>query len=694
MSAVRPASRDARAILAAGRQRAARGRRRRRWALLWLLIAVLVALVCFAAGLLAAPINYAFHPVAPRPIALLDDRGRLFAQIPPPEQQTPVPSRDIPTVVKHAFVAAEDQRFYSESGVDPVAIIRAAWSDLTGGTFSGASTITQQYVKDVYSGTTSQRTPLRKLREAALAIRLDSHLTKDQILTRYLNNVYLGNGAAGVDAASRFYYGVPVSRIGYDAATGRNDPTLALARAATLAGIVPAPSDWNPVKDPHQARNRESYVINQMIKLHYTNSRAGSLAYGTRLPHIVGRGVKPAATIAPEFRDLVQQQLRIYGDDQLYRSGGMQVTTTLNLRWQRAAVTALQQLLPNRSDPQAAIVAVDPRNGAIRALATRQSPPYRAEGFDLADPPTPVRSSGSTIKPFTLAVALQRGHSLGEVHFAPPYVTLGGTRITNAEPAGGDYTLERALADSVNTIYAPLAVQVGLRRVVRLGRAAGLDIGPLTGCGHHICPSYSIGVPVSPLSEANAFGVFVDGGIHHSLHSVLAVRTSADGELSPPVVPGRNDNRVMPAAVAGQVKQAMAQVVTSGTGQAAAQPFPVYGKTGTTDNYKDAWFTGCTPSLCISVYLGYEQRPRSMYHGGQPVFGGTLPAQLFAKMYADERLLASGQPLFPKPTVTPSFTPTRPTAPSSPSGPPVTPVSPGSASPSGQASGPTRRSRG
>src|SRR5579875_881294 len=195
MSGVRPATRDARAILAAHRQRAARGRRRRRWIIAWVLVAIVVAVVCFGAGLLAAPINYNFRPVPPAAIYLLDNRGHPFAEIPPPEQQTPVPSRQIPLVVKHAFVAAEDQRFYSENGIDPVAIIRAAWSDLTGGTFSGASTITQEYVKDVYSGTTSARTPLRKLREAALAIRLDSHLTKDQILTRYLNNVYLGNGA-------------------------------------------------------------------------------------------------------------------------------------------------------------------------------------------------------------------------------------------------------------------------------------------------------------------------------------------------------------------------------------------------------------------------------------------------------------------------------------------------------------------
>lgn len=687
MSGVRPAARDAREILAAHQQRAARGRRRRRWIVSWVLVGVVVALVCFAAGLLAAPINYDFQPVPPVGIQLLDERGHEFATIPPPEQQTPVPSREIPTVVKHAFVAAEDQRFYSENGIDPIAIVRAAWSDITGGTFSGASTITQQYVKDVYSGATSTRTPLRKLREAALAIRLDSHLTKDQILTRYLNEVYLGNGTAGVDAACRFYYGVPVSRIGYDPGTGRTSKVLALARAATLAGFVPAPSDWNPVKDPKQARARELYVIQQMIKIGYTDSRTGSRAYGTRLPRIVARTAKSTPTIAPQFRDLVSQQLRIYGDDQLYRSGGMQVTTTLNLRWQRAAVAALHQVLPSPSDPQAAIVAVDPRSGAIRALAARQNPPYRALGYDLADPPSPVRSSGSTIKPFTLAVALERGHSLGELHLAPSSVTVDGYTMHNAEPAGGTYSLESALAQSVNTIYGPLALQVGLQRVKRLAHRAGMRFGPMKGCGRHLCPSYALGMNVSPLSEANAFGVFVNGGIHHTVHSVLAVRTAAAGELAPPVVPGRDGNRVMPASVADRVKQAMAEVVTSGTGRAAAQPFPVYGKTGTTDNYENAWFTGCTPTLCITVYLGYEKRPRPMYHAGEPVFGGTLPAQIFAKTYADERLLAAGQPLVVHSP--PATGPSPPTVPLTPGT--TAPATPPAGSPTGT---PTARASG
>ncbi len=660
---------------------------------MWLLAAILVSVGCFAAGLLAAPIDYNFQPVPPKAVVLLDDSGKPFAVVQPPQQQEPVPSSAIPTVVKQAFVAAEDKRFYSENGVDPVAILRAVWSDLTGGTFSGASTITQQYVKDVYSGTESARTPLRKLREAALAIRLDSHLSKDEILTRYLNNVYLGNGAVGVQAACKFYFGVPVHRIGFDPQTGKTSTALARARATTLAGIVPAPSDWNPVASRKLARKRQIYVLNQMVSAGTLTSQQASTALGHSLPTIVAKVQKPPATIAPQFRDLVYQELQQhYNADELFRSGGMRVTTTLSAGLQRDAVAAIAQVLPNASDPEAALVAIDPRNGDIRALAARQVPSYKANGFDVAAPPTPSRSSGSTIKPFTLAAALEHGHTLGEVHEAPACITHP-YHVCNAEPAGGAYTLEQALAQSVNTIYAPLGIEVGLPRIVKLARRAGMRIGHEPGC-HPICDSEALGVPTTPLSEADAFGVFVNGGIHHAPHSVLAV---ADGgnELSPPPVRGPDGNRVMPENIADEVQQAMGEVVTSGTGHAAAQPFPVFGKTGTTTNYHDAWFTGCTPSLCVTVWVGYNNN-KAMYHNGQPVFGGTLPAEIYARMYADQR---AGPSALTSPSASASATPTTsgtPTsttpAPSSPSGSPSTS---GQTSPatSPTSSGKPRRSR-
>jgi penicillin-binding protein 1A len=606
----------------------------------WLLAAVVVVVVAFGSGLVAAPMNYNFEPVPPKSVLLLDSTGAPFATIRSPQVEDPVAANQIPLVMRQAIVAADDPSFYSSAGSDPVAMARAAWRDLTTGRLQGGSTITQEYVKNVYTG--SQRTALRRLREASLAIRLEQHLSKSQILTRYLNTLYLGNGTAGVEAASRFYFGVPISSLDLNTATGRQDPSLGLARAATLAGIAPAPSVWNPLTNPKQARVRELFVLNRMQLAGDIDSEQAGEAYGTALPPIVAAAEPEAQTIAPEFRDLVAAELAHYGDSTLFDSGGMEVKTTLDLSLQQAATQALSEVLPKQKGLNAVIVAVDPRNGDLRAVAEHKAGGYVAGGEDLADPPKSeiTRSSASTIAPFTLAVALEHGRSLDEGQDAPECVTVAvGFRPCNVEGNAGFYTLQTALEKSINTVYAPLAVSVGLNKVLDLAKRAGMQVGRLaTGrsCGAKpgaICPSYSLGVPVSPLSEANSYGSLVDGGVHHSVRSVLAVRTPSQGELfratsSPP------GTRVMPAGVASEVAAAMRGVVDSGTGSAARQPFPVYGKTGTTEHSTDAWFTGCTRTLCITVWMG-DTKPRELRDSaGAPVLGGTLPAELFAATFA------------------------------------------------------------
>src|SRR5205823_10472563 len=353
-------------------------RRRRRQVALWLVLAVLVGIGAFGAGLLAAPIDYNFQPVPPQAVYLLDSSGKVFATIRAPQDQEPVSSAAIPTVMKDAVVAAEDERFFAHSGVVPLAVLRAFWRDVTGAHLQGGSTITQQYVKNVYTG--SERTALRKLREASLAIRLEQHLSKDEILTRYLNTLYLGNGAAGVQAASKYYFGVPVQDLDLDERTGARDPSLALARAATLAGVIPAPSVWNPVNDPTAAYRREFYVLNQMIKNGMISSQQASDAVRHGLPRIVARSQPDVPTIAPEFRDYVADQLKgtlAFDDATLFNGDGVRVRTTLDLDLEKAAVTALHQVLHSPDDPEAAVVAVDPRTGEIKALTTREKGGYR-----------------------------------------------------------------------------------------------------------------------------------------------------------------------------------------------------------------------------------------------------------------------------------------------------------------------------
>jgi penicillin-binding protein 1A len=646
------------------RSRSARVRRRRRQLLLWLVVGVLTGTVTFGAGLLAAPVDYSFQPAPPQAVLLLDSHGRVFATIRSPQNEEPVTSKDIPQVMKNAIVAAEDERFFAHSGVDPLAAVRAFWRDITGAKLQGGSTITQQYVKNVYTG--DQRTALRKLREASLAVRLEQHLSKEEILTRYLNTLYLGSGTAGVQAASRFYFGVPITNLDYDPLTNRHNPAIALARAATLAGIAPAPSDWNPLRSPKQARIRELYVLNRMIANHFITPQQASDAYRRALPRIVAQSEPDAPTVAPEFRDMVEARLKdVFKtgfDSEMFASGGVKVRTTLDLNLQKAAVQALHEVLPKGSDPEAAIAAIDPRTGDIRAIAEKKDHGYAKGGFNLAR--NIRRSSGSTIKPFTLAVALQHGHTLDEAAYAPECIQVAvGYRPCNAERGSSYQTLQTALVNSINTVYAPLAVKVGLSRVISLAAKAGMDLGPVKDCApRQPCDSYALGIPTSPLGEANAFATLVDHGIHHDKNTVLDVKSADDGDIfdNTAKLPG---DRVLPKKVADAVTSVMGEVVDHGTGTAARQPFPIYGKTGTTDNYTNAWFTGCTPTLCISVWMGYDKEflkngktPHSMKNiegerGG--VFGGTLPAKIFAKMYSDYRALQAPKP---KPTATATAT--------------------------------------
>jgi penicillin-binding protein 1A len=642
-SATRPPGELRAAALVRARRAAHRARRRRRRLIVgWLLAAILVGAGTFSGGLLAAPVDFAAPP-APKSAKLLDSSGHVFATIRSPRDRQPVAAGRIPAVMRKAIVAAEDERFYAHSGVDPLATFRALGRDLTGSPLQGGSTITQQYVKQVY--TTKQRTVLRKIQEAALAFRLDNHLSKRQILTRYLNSLYLGNGAYGVQAASKYYFGVPINHLARDTRTGRSNTSLALARAALLAGMAPAPSDWNPIADHGAARHRQLYTLNRMVANGMISTAQASAAYQTPL-HISPHSQPDLPTIAPEFRDLVTGKLKArYSDDVIFLSG-LQVRTTLDLPLQKAVVAALHDVLPKASDPEAAIVAVDPRDGDLRALATKSKGGYQKGGFDLAT--QAVRSTGSTIKPFTLAAAIEAGRSPDDSVYAPSVATVpnpGGKPnpypIHNAGGQGesGTYTLRTALWHSVNTVYGPLALKVGLRNVFDLAQAAGMapphDFKTLE-------PAKSLGVEVTPISEARAYATLVDHGVRHQVRSLAAVRTGGRQLYDAPAHP--NGHRAMPAHIADTVADVLTGVVEHGTASGEVnEPFPVYGKTGTTDRYEDAWFTGCTRTLCITTWMGYNKnRPMEDVEGVSRVEGGTLPAKVFAQTWDNLRTLRSG----------------------------------------------------
>jgi penicillin-binding protein 1A len=677
--------------------------------LLVLTLAGAVGTGTFVAGLLSAPIDLAVVP-PPTATLLLAADGRQFATLLPPERRENVGSQDIPQVMRDAIISAEDERFLSHSGVDFLATLRAAFRDLTGsGVQQGGSTLTQQYVKNAYVG--NERTALRKIREAALAIRLERKLSKQEILTDYLNAVYLGNGLYGVQAASKYYYGVPVKDLDLDPRTGRRDPLLALARASMLAGIAPAPSAWNPVKDFTTARVRQQYTLNRMVVGRFATPQQASDAYQLDV-HPMRVPAEQAPTIAPEFADYVKARVDKALDEDQVNRGGLRVRTTLDLDLQQAFNEALQEVLPDAKDPQAAIVAVDYRTGDIKAMATLRRVPavvnkqtgkvvtpavngYQRFGYNLAT--VSERSSGSTIKPFTLAVALQQGMSLSTTRYAPNHLCVpnpGGTPnpycFSNSDVSeSGTFTLRRALADSVNTVYLPLAKDVGRGKVAALAQAAGLAGTIKPG---NLSFGIGAGVEITPLSEAVAYGTFANDGVHVAPRPFSEIRIGASGTDPGEVVvtrPPASGARVMSASVAGDVVKAMTDVVQHGTGRAARQPFPVFGKTGTTNDSTDAWFTGCIPDqrICIATWMGYDRSSCALgdpdlkivgpcggmknLHGFRQVYGGTLPAKIFAtaqqdlrRIQAERAALLSGKPL---PTATPTRARPRPTASATPS---------------------------
>ncbi len=716
------------------------------------LLAGVVGTGTFVGGLLAAPIDLDVAP-PPTPALLLADDGRQIATIEPVEKREDVKPEDIPQVMRDAIIAAEDERFLEHSGVDVLATLRAAFRDLTGtGAFQGGSTLTQQYVKNAYVD--KDRTALRKIREAALAVRLENRLSKQEIVTDYLNALYLGNGTYGVQAASKYYFGVPVKDLDLNEHTRRKDPTLGLARASMLAGIAPAPSAWNPVKDYTTARIRQQYTLNRLV----VSGKYSPQEVTTAFRHDVRplRETPPAvANDYPEFVDYVTDKVKkdpSYDEDTFFR-GGISVRTTLDLDLQTAFARALKEVLPDATDPQAAMIAVDYTNGDIKAMSTLRRVPavvningkvarpevtgYQQRlGFNLST--AAKRSTGSTIKTFTLAEALSQGKNLTDKQYGPPTQTIkcsgcpgGSYTYGNAgDGEAGTFTLRSALAKSVNTIYLPLAREVGNEKVAKLAEKAGLaPAGDLTGpCKEnskgvtYYCPparflSFGIGggVDVTPLGEAVGYSTFANDGVHVNPRSFTEVRVGAKGTDEGRVltkVPVSGRVRVVKSAVAADVVTALTDVVKSGTATSVRLPVPVFGKTGTTNNSTDAWFTGCLPTekICVASWMGYEyascnvgkdkdQNPLRVagscggmkdLHGVKQVYGGTLPAKAFtraqeilAQIRVDRANVAAGivatatptpsATAKPKPTRVATKAPASPT-PSAPPTPTVTPT--------------------
>jgi penicillin-binding protein 1A len=624
------------------RGRTPQGRsRRRRWLAdiaLGLVLAVLVVLAC-GAGIVAGAVrgmpslaSFMARPVAQTTL-LYDRNGHLIGQVHGATDRLVVSSAQIPAALKQATVAIEDKRFYHHHGIDFLSVARAALADLRAGrVVQGGSTITEQYVKNAYLG--SEGGLQRKIREAILAWQLEDRWSKDQILTAYLNTVYYGSGAYGVEAAAETFFHKHVWQ-------------LDLPECALLAGLPRTPSGYSPVSSPEDALARRNLVLQQMQRQGYLTAPRAATAEATKLA-VFDRPPQPVKGPAAYFVEYVTEQLvKRYGLQTTFE-GGLRVTTSLDLRLQRDAIKALKSTLP--PGPAGALVSIDPANGYVRAMVATTD--FAKTKFNLAW--QAHRQLGSAMKPFALLAAVERGADPATTYYSsqplhlylgpganPPYWDVSTFSGTYA----GRINLVQATWQSDNTVYAQLALDLGARAIVRTAHRMGI--------ASHLAayPSIVLGTEaVTPLEVADAYATFASEGVRHPPLAIEKVvfpggRTDVTKSRGVRVAPA-GATYVVDLVLEGNTRYGTAAAMPSYYAGVAA------GKTGTTTNSADAWFCGFDPRLATAIWMGYPQGEVAM----PGVQGATYCVPAWGKYYAlvfgDQRIAD-----FRRPAVLPHWVP-------------------------------------
>jgi penicillin-binding protein 1A len=541
--------------------------------------------------------------------------GSLLGAVPSSENRQYLTLKQMARWLPLATVAVEDRRFYKHGALDYQGILRAAFDDLTSFSLSqGGSTITQQLVRTLYLGGT-QRTLSRKLKEACLALRLQRDWSRKHILTAYLNDVYYGSHAFGVEAAAETYF-------------SRHALELTLPQAAMIAGLPRAPSSFDPFVSPSLALQRRNEVLAAIFAARYI--KRAQYDWALRQPLGIEPGNVYNQIKEPPFFSFVQDQLLAKLGPNRVGEGGLRVRTTLDTRLQRVGTIAIKNVLHSKIDPAAALVAIDPGTGAVRAMVS-YLPSGQELQFNLAT--QAKRQAGSSFKPFTLATALAQHVSPYSYWSGPPELVIPDKRCyyqgkpwdvhNYADESAGSMNLIDATAHSVNTIFAQVAVDVGPQNIVRTAHRMGI-----TSTLEPVC-SITLGTQgVSPLEMADAYATLAARGVHHAAEAIQRVRNS-QGKLVESL--RWNGVRAIPQNDADMVTYVLQSVLQYGTGTAAYFGRPAAGKTGTAENYDDAWFCGYVPQLATCVWVGYPNAERSLLNveGVPAVFGGSLPAQIW-----------------------------------------------------------------
>ncbi|HEY9900309.1 MAG TPA: PBP1A family penicillin-binding protein [Pantanalinema sp.] len=521
---------------------------------------------------------------------IYDTRGKLITVVRGKERRLYVRLADIPQVTRDAVLAIEDARFYAHNGVDLQGIARALWTDLRhGGKVAGGSTITQQLVKNKYLS--SEKTFQRKLDEARLALEMERKYSKDQILEMYLNEVYWGHGAYGIEAAAQTYF-------------GHSARTLNLQESALLAALLKAPEHYSPYRDKKDGLARQRVVLDRMAEVGFITEAQAERAKNAKLkmPGAPGNGYKASYFTSYLVGELIER----YGADVVLR-GDLKIQTTLDLATQEAAERLVSQLVAKNGKrfrfDQAALVAINPHTGGILAMVGGAD--FRKSEYNRAV--LAHRQPGSTFKPFVYLTAFAQG--------IPDTLTMADTPVTypgvNGKPwTPGNYhdakegtmTLRRALELSNNVITIKLLDRVGPQATIETARKLGLK-SPMQ-------PTLSLGLgsyEVTPLELASAYGVLAANGVRNEPIAYWNVRDASGRYLE---THRPSPQRVFDEAPIRLITDVLQGVVTRGTGTTANAGRPVAGKTGTTNDSRDAWFVGYTPQMVVALWVGNDDNSK------------------------------------------------------------------------------------